>query len=345
MRLKLHYLLTLSIISLLSIKTVAQTTLAVGDIAIFFNQADTPDDFAFVTFVDIAAGTGIYFTDCGTTTTGFRTPACTEGAVKYVVPAAGLDAGDVIRWSTNSADFSNYSNSRITGTNGPSLATSGDQVIAFQDSTSAAGGTNAANTPTFLFIMHNSSTQFLGDPSDSNESSLPPGLSDTVAPFSALGVGAGPGVDIEWDNVIYSGTYDFTGFATTAEAITAARLAMTDLANYTIRTNDIFGTSYVNAVAAIPTELNLGSTLSNEEFLRNSFSVYPNPSNGNITIRNSGVALQNVTITDLNGRTVSTNEMNGVTTNVDLNLKLTTGIYLMKLTSNDASTIKKIIIK
>ena len=94
----------------------------------------------------------------------------------------------------------------------------------------------------------------------------------------------------------------------------------------------------------MPAELNL-MTLSNDEFLSNSFAIYPNPSNGNITIRNSGVALQNVTITDLNGRTISSNEMNGVTSNVDLSLKLTTGMYLMKLTSIDASTTKKLIIK
>ncbi len=45
--------------------TFAQTTLAPGDIVIIQLQGDDPDSFAFVTFVDIAAGTGIYFTDCG----------------------------------------------------------------------------------------------------------------------------------------------------------------------------------------------------------------------------------------------------------------------------------------
>lgn len=343
MKIKLLSILVAIPLFLITNSAFGQTTLAVGDIAIFHNQADTPDDFAFVTFVDIAAGTGIYFTDCGTTTTGFRTPACTEGATKYTVPAGGLDAGDIIRFSSG-ADFANYSDSRITGTGGPGLATSGDQVIAFQDATSASGGTNAANTPTFLFIIHNSSTQFLGDPTDSNESSLPPGLSDTVAPFSALGVGAGSGVDIEWDNTVYTGSYDFSGFATTAEAITAARLSMTDLANYTARTNSTVDAAYAAAVTAIPSALNI-MVLSNDAFLSNSFAIYPNPSNGNITIRNSGVALQNVTITDLSGRTISSNEMNGVTSNVDLSLKLTTGIYLMKLSSNDASTTKKLIIK
>lgn len=343
MKTKLLSILVALPIFLITNNTFAQTTLAAGDIAIFQNQADAPDDFAFVTFVDIAAGTGIYFTDCGTSATGFRTPACVEGATKYTVPAAGLSAGDIVRFNLNSSDFSAYTDSRITG--GFALATSGDQVVAFQDATSASGGTNAGNTPTFLFIIHNSATDFQGDPTDTNESLVPPGLSDTGSPRTALAVGlaSGTGNGSEWDNTVYNGTYDFSGFATEAQAIAAAKIAMTDPANYT-KSDDITSAPYTTNVAAIPSALNI-MVLSNEEFLNNSFTVYPNPSNGNITIRNSGVALQNVTITDLNGRTMGTYEMNGVTGNTDLSLNLNTGMYFMQLTSNDASTTKKLIIK
>jgi hypothetical protein len=343
MKIKLLSFLVAIPMFLVTTVSFGQTTLAVGDIVIFQNQADTPDDFAFVTFVDIDAGTGIYFTDCGVNASGFRLPACTEGAFKYTVPAGGLSAGDIVRLSTNSADFAVYNDTRITGSSGPALATSGDQVVAFQDATNAAGGTDAANNPTFLFIIHNSSTQFTGNPADSNESSLPPGLDDTTPPRSALGLGAGPGVDVEWDNTVYNGTYDFSGFATTAEAITAARLAMTDPANYT-QENGITSGTYPADVAAIPTELNL-TTLSTDEFTGRSFSLYPNPSNGNITIRNAGVALQNVTVTDVNGRTVGSYEMNGITTDTNLSLNLTTGMYFVKLTSDNASTTKKLVIK
>lgn len=343
MKIKLLSFLVIIPMFLLTSVSFGQTTLAVGDIVVFQNQADTPDDFAFVTFVDIDAGTGIYFTDCGVDSGGFRTPACTEGAVKYTVPAGGLSAGDIVRFSANASDFAPYSDSRITGTLG--LATSGDQVVAFQDATSASGGTNAANNPTFLFIIHNASTQFTGSPTDSNESSLPPGLDDTTPPRSALGLGAGPGVDVEVDNSIYNGTYDFSGFATTADAINAARLAMTDPANYyKSDTNPPGDATYDAAVAAIPTALNL-MTLSNQEFSDRSFSLSPNPSNGNITIRNAGVALQNVTITDINGRTVGSYEMNGITTDTNLSLNLNTGMYFVQLTSENASTTKKLIIK
>lgn len=343
MKTKLLTILVVLPIFLLTTSGFAQTTLAVGDIAILELKGDDPDNFAFVTFVDIAAGTGIYFTDCGANASGFRMPACTEGARKYTVPAGGLDAGDIVKYNSGgNSDFAGYTDTRITGSNFL-FAGSGDQVLAFQDATSAAGGTNAANNPTFLYILHGASTQFAGDPADSNESSLPPGLNDTTPPRSALALGAGPGVDNEYDNVIYNGTYDFSGFATTAEAITAAKLAITDPGNY-LQDNTATSGPYTTAVGNIPNELNL-MTLSNDEFLSNSFAVYPNPSNGNITIRNSGIALQNVTITDLNGRTMGSYEMNGTTSNADLSLNLNTGMYFMKLTSNDASTTKKLIIK
>ncbi|WP_430408848.1 T9SS type A sorting domain-containing protein [Kordia sp.] len=321
------------------------TTLTAGDIAVIHVRSDSPDRFAFITFVDINAGTGIYFTDCGTTAGGSFTTPCNEGTQKYTVPAGGLSAGDIIQFETGLANtnFASYSDSRIGGS--LNLSGNGDQITVFQDATNAAGGTNAGNNATFIFITHNSSTVFTGNPTDTNQSSLPIGLSDVTTPRTALGLGNSAGAEDEIDNVIYSGTYDFSGFATEAQALAAAKLAFTDPANYyKTNTNGTGDTTYNNHLAAIPTGINI-TTLSNDEFLSNSFAIYPNPSNGNITIRNSGVALQNITVTDLNGRTISSNDMNGVTSNVDVSLKLTTGIYLMKLTSNDASTTKKLIIK
>jgi len=340
MKTKLLSLLVLIPIFLLTSNVFSQTVLAPGDLIVIQAQGDDPDSFAFVTLVDIAAGTGIYFTDCGVSsmTDQFRSPACTEGARKYTAPAGGLDAGDIVKYTGVGGDFAVYSDSRITGNF--LFSTGGDQVVAFQDATNAAGGTNAGNNPTFLYILSYASTIFAGDPNDSNETSLPSTLS---TPFSALALGANTGPDNEFDNVIYNGSYDFSGFATTAEAIAAAKAAFEDPMNY-LQDNLANSTAYTTAEAAIPTELNL-MTLSNDEFLSNSFAVYPNPSDGNITISNSGIALQNVTITDLSGRTISSKEMNGVTSNVDLSLQLTTGIYLMKLSSADASTTKKLIIK
>ncbi|WP_298511752.1 T9SS type A sorting domain-containing protein [uncultured Kordia sp.] len=340
MKTKLLSLLVLIPIFLFSTGALAQTTLAPGDIVVIQLQGDDPDSFAFVTFVDIDAGTGIFFTDCGVSsvTDQFRSPACTEGARKYTAPAGGLDAGDIIKYSGGGTDFTNYSDSRITGTNFL-LSTGGDQIVVFQDTGNPVGGTNAASNPTFIYILSSASTLFTGDPTDSNETSLPSTLS---SPVSALALGANTGVDNEFDNVIYNASYDFSGFTTEAEAINSAKASFQNPSNY-LQVNTL-DANHSNAVLAMPDQLNL-MVLSTEEVLSNSFAVYPNPSDGNITIRNSGVALQNVTITDLNGRTMGSFEMNGITTNTDLSLNLNTGMYFMKLTTNDASTTKKLIIK
>lgn len=90
------------------------------------------------------------------------------------------------------------------------------------------------------------------------------------------------------------------------------------------------------------------NTLSTENFtLDNAFTVTPNPSNGLITIGNSGIALDKVQVSDLNGRVVATHNLNGMTESKTLNLSsvLSSGMYLMTLTSNEASTVKKLIIK
>ncbi len=88
-------------------------------------------------------------------------------------------------------------------------------------------------------------------------------------------------------------------------------------------------------------------TLSNHEFaINNAFSVYPNPSNGNITIKNSGIALDRIQISDLNGRVVANYDLNGTVEDKELNLEsmLSSGMYLMTLSSDNASTVKKIVI-
>jgi hypothetical protein len=66
-------------------------------------QGVTTDNFIFVTFVDLAIGTTIYFTDCGIfPTTGLFTgsdyPACTEGATKFVVRSSIIEAGSVFQY-------------------------------------------------------------------------------------------------------------------------------------------------------------------------------------------------------------------------------------------------------
>jgi hypothetical protein len=96
------------------------------------------------------------------------------------------------------------------------------------------------------------------------------------------------------------------------------------------------------------TQGDLLSTLStSNQILDKAFTVTPNPSNGLITIRNSGVAIDNVKVTDLNGRILANYNLNGTTDNKQLNLSsiLSSGMYLMTISSKDASTVKKIVIR
>ena len=237
-----HLLLLCTALFLVTAKPVnAQTVLNAGDIAIFFAQADTPDDFAFVTFVDIDPGTVIYFTDCGADNSGFNTP-CGEGAFRYTAPAGGLNAGEVIRLTTSVSDFNVYNDSRIVSSF--AISSAGDQFIAFQDASNAAGSNNAGNNPRFLFAVNLASTQFTGNKTDSNQTGLPFGLSATGLPRTALGLGSGTGTEDEWDNAIYSGSYNFSDVA-------AARLALTNPANYAF-SNERTEVAYAAAVARIP---------------------------------------------------------------------------------------------
>lgn len=115
----------------------AQTTLSEGAIAII--GLDTPsEDFAFVTFVDLEAGTQIYFTD--EEPDGDYTIGAGEGTVLYTAPLGGVVAGEVISYVTNASDFS------ITSDGNIQLADSGDGLLAYQ-------GASVRNVTTFLHAV------------------------------------------------------------------------------------------------------------------------------------------------------------------------------------------------
>jgi len=344
MRLKLLLLTTFSAL-LFSLTSSAQTALSPGDIAIILNRANAPDQFAFVTFVDLEANTVIYFADAGADANGFASIySGSEGVLSYTVPPSGHSAGTIIRYEfENSPEFEEYSSNRFTGFVG--IASAGDQIIVFQDATSPSGSINAGDNPLFIFASNNASSEFSGDKTDSNQTGLPTGLQDTTAPVTALGFGAGPGPEEHVDNAIYNGTYTFSTLA-------EAKLALTDRANY-YTINDISegGTNendatYINADTNMPEALTI--TLSNEEFeLNDSVSVFPNPSNGLITIKNTEVALKNIAVSDINGRIISTITLNDETNDKTLDLRsvLSSGIYFMTISSENTSTVKKLIIK
>lgn len=91
-----------------------------------------------------------------------------------------------------------------------------------------------------------------------------------------------------------------------------------------------------------------GLTLSTDVFDLNSvLSIYPNPSNGLMTIKNNGVNLKAVNVTDINGRLIETIDLNNSSTNaiLDLSTDLASGLYFITVISEKGNLVKKIIIE
>ena len=87
--------------------------------------------------------------------------------------------------------------------------------------------------------------------------------------------------------------------------------------------------------------------LSVEEFdsLEQGIKVYPNPSNGVFTLNNiNNVMLQRAEIYDINGRVIKTIKLNNKQVTQEINISnLASGVYFMKLVSNNAEKIIKLI--
>ena len=85
----------------------------------------------------------------------------------------------------------------------------------------------------------------------------------------------------------------------------------------------------------------------NDASLDAALSLYPNPTNGTITLRNgSSTPLTTVVISDINGRIVSTTDLTSMTSERQLSLdNLAAGVYFAKISSENASVVKRIIRK
>ncbi|WP_400076319.1 T9SS type A sorting domain-containing protein [Winogradskyella sp. R77965] len=87
----------------------------------------------------------------------------------------------------------------------------------------------------------------------------------------------------------------------------------------------------------------VAAVLSTNDFDANSFSLYPNPtSTGSVYISSTNSDVMRVQIFDILGKQVKNDTLTNNTLNVS-NLK--SGVYLVKITQNDASTTKKLVIK
>ncbi len=84
--------------------------------------------------------------------------------------------------------------------------------------------------------------------------------------------------------------------------------------------------------------------LNNAEFSASKFAMYPNPANDVVSISNTeNILISGVTITDLNGRTVSSTQVSNVT-EVQINVaSLNAGVYFMNIASDTGDVVKKFI--
>lgn len=300
---------------------------SLGDIAFTGYQGDnggnpdgSQDEFTFVLLRDVTAGEQISFTENGWLAAGgFRTGenTCT---LEFTMPlTCGTQVSITAVPFAAVEDGSGMSAGTLTGS-GLSLATSGDQIFAY----------DPANTPSSTdesgFIA---AIQMNGgwdaDASSSTTSAQPavfasnPGTSVAISP--------------EVDNAVYNCT-DLED-----DDVAILRATIHDPANWNTNNTTPFDQPACGEMSC--------TTLSTDvfDFAGSDFSIYPNPSNGKFTIRNRGIAIQEVTITDINGRTLEVFEMSGSRSSKDLSLNLKTGIYFVTVTSDDASTTKKLIIK
>ncbi|MEO0828224.1 MAG: DNA/RNA non-specific endonuclease, partial [Cyanobacteria bacterium J06642_9] len=146
------------------------TPLGAGDIAITGFNFDTPDDFSFVFLTDVLAGTEIQFTDKGVLSDG----SLHSGEDSYVWRSQqDYSAGEVVIVSEAESGFT--------------LSANGDQIIAFQGSSS---------NPNYLYSLNSERiTGWQADATSATTSALPTGL---VNGQTAIALN-------EIDNAIYTG--------------------------------------------------------------------------------------------------------------------------------------------
>jgi hypothetical protein len=95
------------------------------------------------------------------------------------------------------------------------------------------------------------------------------------------------------------------------------------------------------SISAVATE-NLLGTNTNVLSL-NDFSVFPNPTKDIVNVSNSSASINSIEVTDLNGRVVKT--VNAIdASNSQLNISdLSSGVYMMKIVSDQGTTTKKVV--
>lgn len=141
--------------------------------------------------------------------------------------------------------------------------------------------------------------------------------------FNGQVTGAAVGVDPDRTSFV-----SVSGTTTVAPIVTNTAAAVTLLDNILVKasnTDTLLGTKEVTIADAI-------------------FAVYPNPASNVVKVSNNqGVQINQITITDLNGRTVKSQSFNNVA-DAEMNIAdLSSGVYMMDIASKEGSVLKKIV--
>ena len=124
---------------------------------------------------------------------------------------------------------------------------------------------------------------------------------------------------------------------------------VTTVPTYTAPTAGIYYFGFNDNSAATATAVNMRldsfnftSILGTSEFLSSKFSVYPNPASNVINIANEDAVISSVDMTDMNGRVIKSTKFNATQAEVSIG-DLATGIYMMKITTDQGVATKKVV--
>ncbi|MGX7666558.1 T9SS type A sorting domain-containing protein [Flavobacterium pedocola] len=156
-----------------------------------------------------------------------------------------------------------------------------------------------------------------------------------------IGIYVGSGTPTATDFTIISGVPNLT--ATTAWTERTQSLSAYDGQTIRIGINCKTADAYMFMVDDFKVT---ATTLSTSDFVAERLSVYPNPANDVVNITNNGaLQINKVTVTDINGRTVKTINLDGVSESQINVSELNAGVYFVNIDTNEGSATKKVVKK
>ena len=113
--------------------------------------------------------------------------------------------------------------------------------------------------------------------------------------------------------------------------------AATKVGNLAITNDNYEGSAYFDEISYFD------PSLQTSQFSENILSVFPNPTKDIVNVSNTSASINSIEVTDLNGRVVKT--VNAIdASNVQVNISdLSSGVYMMKIVSDQGTTTKKVI--